>query len=174
MSIKHKPENHFDFIGKENAEKIRIGVAVAEWNSEITKALLDSCTETLKKYQITEEQIIIKWVPGSFELPLAAQWLFEYMNVDAVACLGCIIKGETPHFHFISDAVAHAICDVGLKYNRTVSFGIITAEKEDHALERAGGSKGNKGEEAAMAILRMLRVKFDLKENSGIKPIGFR
>ena len=174
MSVKQQPDHGFSLPQNAETEKLKIGIVVAEWNLQITSSLLDSCIETLKAHHINQDNILVKWVPGSFELPLAAQWMFEYHNVDAVACLGCIIKGETPHFHYISEAVSLAISQLNLKYNRMVSFGIITAEEERHAVERVGGEKGNKGEEAAMALLKMLKIQAELKEISGGSPIGFR
>jgi len=166
MSVKQGPEENFDFSEVKNIKKLKIGIVTSEWNPKVTASLLEACKKTLRKYNIIDENITEKWVPGSFELPLTAQWFFEFKNVDAVVCLGCIIKGETPHFHYISEAVALKIADLSLKYNRPASFGVITAETDEHAIERAGGKKGNKGKEAAMAVLKMLKIKGDLRYKS--------
>jgi len=170
MGAKTKPEGDFIFAPTQ-ADKIKIGIVVSEWNKTITGALLNGCLETLKKYDISLDQVEQKWVPGSFELALGAQWLIEYYNADAVICLGCVIKGETPHFHYISQTVAKNIGDLSLKYDRPVIFGVLTTENEPHALERAGGKSGNKGEDAAVAALKMLQLKSDSKKAG--RNIGF-
>ena len=172
MAIKQKANSNKKLSGFKNIEKIKIGIVVSEWNSEITNVLCDGALDYLKKQGIPDKNVIVKRVPGSFELPLAAQWFFEHQNVDAVACLGCIIKGETPHFHYISEAVFQQIARLNTKYSRPVGFGIITAETEAHAIDRAGGNKGNKGEEAADAILKMILLKEDIAIEKK-KELGF-
>ena len=170
MGVKKEPQGEFKF-NPVNLERIRIGIVVSEWNKTITGSLLEACVNTLKKFLIPEENIQITWVPGSFELPLAAQWLVEYNNVDTVICLGCIIKGETPHFHYISQTVTNNIGELSLKFGRPFIFGVLTTENEEHALARAGGKAGNKGEEAALAALKMLQLKSDIKKSG--KNIGY-
>ncbi|MFC2114560.1 6,7-dimethyl-8-ribityllumazine synthase [Bacteroidota bacterium] len=172
MSIKSESNSEFTFLSAEKASSIQVGIVVSEWNEKVTSSLLKACINSLKKYHITEDNILVKWVPGSFELALGAQWLFEYKNVDAVACLGCIIKGETPHFHYISESVALSISNLSLKYNRPAAFGVITAETGQHAIDRSGGKVGNKGEEAALALLKMLQIKTDLAEPKS--RLGFK
>ena len=105
---------------------------------------------------VKKENIIRKDVPGSFELSLGAQWMAEQNKIDAVICLGCVIQGETRHFDFICQAVAHGLTDVGLKYNKPVIFGVLTTDTQKQALDRAGGKHGNKGDEAAMTAIKML------------------
>ena len=95
-------------------------------------------------------------MPGSFELPLAAQWMAQVEEIDAVVCLGCVIQGETRHFDFICQAVAQGIIEVGLKYNKPVIFGVLTPSTQQQALDRAGGKHGNKGDEAAITAIKML------------------
>jgi 6,7-dimethyl-8-ribityllumazine synthase len=102
------------------------------------------------------ENIIRKNVPGSFELTLGAQWTAERSDIDAVICLGCVIQGETRHFDFICNAVAHGLTDVGLKFNKPVIFGVLTPNTLEQALDRAGGRHGNKGDEAAITAIKML------------------
>ena len=97
-------------------------------------------------------------VPGSFELPLGAQWLIESKQVDAVLCLGCVIQGETRHFDFICSSVAKGIVDLNLKFSKPVIFGVLTTDNQEQALERAGGKHGNKGTEAAVTALQMLSL----------------
>lgn len=136
----------------------RLGIAVSEWNSEITEALFDGAKKTLTDSGIKEKNIFRKNVPGSFELPLAAQF-FCQSDVDAVICLGCVIQGETRHFDFICQAVANGISDVSLKYNIPVIFGILTTNNLSQAKARAGGKHGNKGVEAAATALAMIELK---------------
>jgi 6,7-dimethyl-8-ribityllumazine synthase len=134
----------------------KIGIVVAEWNDQITDSLLSAALEILISHGAKPKNINIKYVPGSFELPLAAQYLASQKETDAVICLGCVIQGETRHFDFICDAVANGITNVGLKYNKPVIFGVLTTNNIQQALDRAGGKHGNKGEEAAITVVKML------------------
>jgi 6,7-dimethyl-8-ribityllumazine synthase len=134
----------------------KFAIVVSEWNDEITESLYNGAVETLLKYGAKKENIFRKNVPGSFELPLGAQWLAKLEEIDAVICLGCVIQGETRHFDFICDAVAHGITEVGLKYDKPVIFGVLTPNNQQQALDRAGGKHGNKGDEAAITAIKML------------------
>ena len=134
----------------------RIGIVTSEWNREVTQALLDGCVETLKAHGVREEQLCSLSVPGSFELPYAAQQLIQRDGMDAVICLGCIIQGETRHFEFIAQATAQGIMRVSLDNNTPVIFGVLTTNDMAQALDRAGGKHGNKGVEAAYTCLNML------------------
>ena len=134
----------------------KFGVVVSEWNEEVTEALYNGAFETLLSHGAKEEHIIKKSVPGSFELSLGGQWMAQQENIDAVICLGCVIQGETKHFDFICDAVAHGLTEVGLKYNKPVIFGVLTPNSQKQALDRAGGKYGNKGDEAAITAIKML------------------
>jgi 6,7-dimethyl-8-ribityllumazine synthase len=132
------------------------GIVVAEWNEEVTSALLDGAQSTLIKEGAKPENIVVKTVPGSYELSLGAQWLAQNPQIDAVICLGCVIQGDTRHFDFICQAVAMGITEVNLKYNKPVIFGVLTPNTLEQALERAGGKHGNKGDEAAITAIKML------------------
>ncbi|UJP66508.1 6,7-dimethyl-8-ribityllumazine synthase [Mongoliitalea daihaiensis] len=134
----------------------KFGIVVSEWNDQITGALFDGALETLLAHGAQKSNIYRKDVPGSFELTLGAQWLAAEEEIDAVICLGCVIQGETRHFDFICDAVAHGITNVGLKYNKPVIFGVLTPDTMQQALDRAGGKHGNKGDEAAITAIKML------------------
>jgi len=136
--------------------KTRIGIVVSEWNERITDALFDGAMETLLKEGVIEKNIVVKSVPGSFELTFGAQSLLESEGLDAVICLGCVIQGETKHFDFICDAVANGITNVSLKYNKPVIFGVLTPDTMQQAIDRSGGKHGNKGVEAAITALKML------------------
>ena len=132
------------------------GIIVSEWNEVVTEALYSGAYQTLIENGAKKENIIRKNVPGSFELTLAAQWLAQEESIDAVICLGCVIQGETKHFDFICDAVAHGITNVALKYNKPVIFGVLTPNTQQQAMDRAGGKHGNKGDEAAITAVKML------------------
>lgn len=142
----------------------RVGIITSEWNGEITSALLNGCMSVLKKVILKKKNIIQLSVPGSFELPSAAKMLVEQKKVDAVICLGCIIKGETRHDEFISQAVAKGIMDLNLRYNIPFIFGVLTCETMEQARDRAGGRHGNKGVEAAATAVKMMMVKNSLKK----------
>jgi 6,7-dimethyl-8-ribityllumazine synthase len=137
----------------------RIGIVVAEWNIAITGALRDGAIKTLLENGLVENDIVVKYVPGSFELTLGAQFLCEEKSIDAVITLGCVIQGETRHFDFICDAVAHGVTNVSLKYNKPVIFGVLTPNTLEQAQDRAGGKHGNKGDEAAVTALKMLSFR---------------
>lgn len=134
----------------------KFAIVVAEWNAEVTEALFNGAYQSLLKEGARAENIIRKNVPGSFELTLGAQWLAQNNTIDAVICLGCVIQGETRHFDFICNAVAHGLTDVGMKYNKPVIFGVLTPNNQEQALDRAGGKHGNKGDEAAITAIKML------------------
>jgi 6,7-dimethyl-8-ribityllumazine synthase len=134
----------------------KFGIVVSEWNEQVTESLFSGAVETLLTHGAKKENIFRKNVPGSFELTLGAQWLAELEEIDAVICLGCVIQGETRHFDFICDAVAHGITNVALKYNKPVIFGVLTPNTLQQALDRSGGKHGNKGDEAAITAVKML------------------
>ncbi len=138
---------------------MRFGIVVSEWNFPVTSALARGAVDTLKKHGATDENIITKYVPGSFELPLGAQYFAEMENVDAVILLGCVIQGETRHFDFICQGVTKGTVDLNLKYNKPFIFGVLTTENEQQALDRSGGKLGNKGDEAAVTAIKMVHLK---------------
>lgn len=136
--------------------KKRIGIVTAEWNEEITGALREAAVSTLLEHGIARENIVLKSVPGSFELSLGSLWLAQEKDIDAVISLGCVIQGDTPHFDYICQAVAYGITEAGLKTGKPVIFGVLTTLNHQQAIDRAGGKLGNKGEEAALTALKML------------------
>lgn len=138
-----------------NAKPYRFGIVVAEWNAEITNALYQGAYQTLIGNGATEENILTYTVPGSFELTSGADLLLKNKNLDAVICLGCVIQGETRHFDFICDAVAHGVSNVAVKYSKPVVFGVLTTDNLQQAIDRAGGKHGNKGDEAAVTAIKM-------------------
>jgi 6,7-dimethyl-8-ribityllumazine synthase len=134
----------------------KIGLVVSKWNDQVTDALLAGAIDILKAQGLKKDNLIVRYVPGSFELSLGAQYLAGEKKIDAVIALGCVIQGETRHFDFICDAVANGITNVGLKFNKPVVFGVLTTDTMQQALDRAGGKHGNKGEEAAFTAIKML------------------
>ena len=144
---------------KLNLLNLKFAIIVAEWNEDVTGALFQGAVDAFLKLGIKKNNIIRKNVPGSFELPLGAQWMAEQKDISAVVCLGCVIQGETPHFNYICQAVAQGIMSVNLKTNKPVAFGVLTTLDKKQALERAGGKYGNKGEEAALTVVKMLEAK---------------
>jgi 6,7-dimethyl-8-ribityllumazine synthase len=138
------------------AGKRKLGIVVSDWNPEVTDALLESAVKTLRDAGIASANVVVRHVPGSYELPLSAQWLAQDKSIQAVIALGCVIQGETPHFDYICQAVAQGLKDVALKFDKPVVFGVLTTLTRQQALDRAGGKLGNKGEEAAHTALAML------------------
>ncbi len=146
------------------ANKMRFGIVVSDWNSDITWSLLDGAVNTLKKHGAKDNNIIIKHVPGSFELVLGAQFMAEYDDLDAVICLGCVIQGETPHFSYICQGVTHGIAQLNLDYNIPFIFGVLTTNNLQQAIDRSGGKHGNKGDEAAVTAIKMAALQREMEE----------
>jgi len=159
MSDKKKNLSEYDIHAVPDAQGMRFGIVVSEWNDEITFELCRGAIDTLKKHGADDDDIDIHYVPGSFELPLGAQFVAQAGNVDAVICLGCVIQGETRHFEFICNAAADGITNVGLKFDLPVIFGVLTPDTWQQAKDRAGGKHGNKGDEAAITAIKMADLK---------------
>ncbi len=156
MASSSKSLSDYTKEGLTDVSTKRFVIIVSEWNDTVTESLYAGALGTLLANGAVRENIVRKDVPGSFELTLAAQWMAQKEEVDAVICLGCVIQGETKHFDFICQAVAHGLTEVGLKYNKPVIFGVLTPNNQKQALDRAGGKHGNKGDEAAYTALKML------------------
>lgn len=133
-------------------------IVVSEWNTEVTEALKQGAYDTLIELGAKKEDIQIEYVPGTFELPLGAQYFAENTDVDAIICLGCVIQGETRHFDFICQSAADGIMKVSLDYSLPVIFGVLTPNDQQQALDRAGGKHGNKGTEAAVTAVKMVNL----------------
>ena len=142
-----------------NPEKIKIGLVVSQWNQTITDRLLNGAKSVLLNSKIPAENIIIKYVPGTFELPLGAQYLFEKNMVDGIICIGCVIQGETKHFDFFCQAVSQGSKDLNVLSEIPVIFCVLTDNTLKQAQERSGGKHGNKGVEAAIAALQIANLK---------------
>ncbi len=166
MTGKKKKLSEFNGNYSADASDMRVGVVMSEWNGDITSALLKGAVNTMKNMGVEEKNIHVYHVPGSFELPVGARLLAENLKTDAVICLGCVIKGETKHFEFISGAVANGITKVGLETGIPVIFGVLTTGNYRQAKERAGGKRGNKGDEAGATAVKMIELKRKLQEKS--------
>lgn len=154
-----------------SAEEMTFGIVVADWNEHITHALYEGAYDTLIKHGAKADNIHTVQVPGAFELTSGAAMLAVKHQVDAVICLGCVIKGETTHNEYINQAVGLGLTNLGIATAKPFIFGLLTPNNEQQALDRAGGKYGNKGVEAAVTAIRMA----DLKEKLGKKKkrIGF-
>ena len=137
---------------------MRIGIVVSGWNSHITNKLLEGAYETLLKFGVKADDIVVEYVPGSIELTYGAKLLIEETDVHAVILLGCVIQGETPHFTYVCQSVTHGTTELNLKYDIPINFGVLTTNTPEQAKARAGGRHGNKGDEAAITALKMIAL----------------
>ena len=164
MATANKNLSSYDPDSVPDGAEMSIGIVASEWNGEITNNLVKGAIETLKKHGVKEESIDLRWVPGSFELPVAARWMLESKKTDAVICIGSVIQGETKHFDFVCNAVSQGVKDVGLASGKPVIFGVLTDNTLQQAKDRSGGKHGNKGDEAAITALKMVALKKTLTE----------
>ncbi len=137
---------------------LKFAVVISRFNEFITRKLLDGAQDALLRHGVNEEDIDITWVPGSFEIPLAAKILVQTKRYDAVICLGAVVRGATPHFEYIAAEVTKGVAKVGLEAGLPVSYGIITADTLEQAIERAGTKAGNKGFDAAVDAIEMANL----------------
>lgn len=144
-------------LTQKHTVKGKIALAVAQWHEDITEALYQSAYAALLRAGMKKSNILTIKTPGSFELPLAALRAAQQNEVAGVVCLGCLIEGETPHFHYIAQAVTQGLMDVSLSTKKPIGFGVLTTRNKKQAQDRAGGKWGNKGEEAAATVLEMLK-----------------
>ncbi len=149
----------------------KIGIVTAQWNYQITSVLLEGAKEILFQAGVLAENIEELFVPGSFELPWGARQLMKADKKDAIICLGCIIQGQTKHDEYIANAVASGIMQLGLASGIPVIFGVLTTNTLEQAKDRAGGSHGNKGSDAAVSALQLAFIKTGDKPSK--KKIGF-
>ena len=147
-----------------SAEGMRFGILVSEWNSEITFALRDGAIQTLVQHGADTNNVMVRYVPGSFELSGGAQLMAQNAFVDAVICLGCVIQGETPHFNYICQGVAYGLTQVSIENSLPVIFGVLTTLNQEQAIARSGGKLGNKGVEAAITAIKMAALKQGLEK----------
>ena len=146
-------------------EDATVGIVVSRWNSMITEAMLSGAISALVANGVKKDSITIVRCPGSYEIPLTAQWLLETKRYEGVIALGVVIRGGTPHFDYVCDAVNQGVLDLNLRFSTPVAFGVLTTDDVQQALDRVG-DKGNKGSEAALALLEMITVRRSLNELS--------
>jgi 6,7-dimethyl-8-ribityllumazine synthase len=151
-----------------NGADFKVGIVVSEWNDSITLNLLNGAKEALIDNGVKEENILIRFVPGAFELPLGAQYMCEFTDVDGVVAIGVVIQGETKHFDFVCDGATQGIKDINLKYNLPVAFCLLTDNNIQQSIDRSGGKYGNKGVECAIACIKMIDLKRQFKSTGKI------
>ncbi len=153
----HDPNEIPDISGNSFA------LVVADYHTDITFPLRDAAVETLLKYGAKEEDISIHYVPGAFELTAGAHFVATSLDVNAIICLGCVIKGDTDHDKYIDHAVAQGITDLIIRHSLPISFGLLTPNTHQQAVDRSGGKHGNKGVEAAIAAIKMAQLHNSLR-----------
>ncbi len=158
-------EHHGELAG--NGQ--RFGIVVARFNELVTRRLLEGAIDALTRHGVQPEDIEVAWVPGSFELPVAARALAGTGRFSAIICLGAVIRGATPHFEYVASQAAAGIGRVALDCGLPVAFGVVTADTQEQALERAGGKVGNRGAEAALTALEMANLLSRLR---ALSPAG--
>lgn len=147
-----------------NAPALKVVVVQATWNARITGELLNGCASVLHENELVKENVTVLKVPGSFELIGGAKLALESLKPDAVICLGCIIKGDTPHFEYVSQAVTNGLTTLQTQTTVPIVFGVLTVLTEEQAIQRVGGSAGHKGKEAAQTALQMIGLRQHLQK----------
>ncbi|MBR5394446.1 MAG: 6,7-dimethyl-8-ribityllumazine synthase [Bacteroidaceae bacterium] len=149
--------SEYDINSVPDATGMRVGIVVSEWNDKITGALLEGACQTLIKHGVREEDIKVKPVPGSFELVYGASRLVNSGLVDAVIAIGCVIRGDTPHFDYICQGTTQGLADLNREGKIPVIYGLLTCNTLEQAQERCGGMLGNKGDECAVTAIKMVK-----------------
>jgi 6,7-dimethyl-8-ribityllumazine synthase len=144
--------------GKLDATGMRFGIVVSRFNDVVSTPLLEGAVEALESHGASAGDIEIAWVPGSFETPIAAREIAEHGGVDAVICLGAVIRGDTAHFDYVAGEAARGIASVHATTGVPATFGVLTVDTLEQAMDRAGGKQGNKGAEAAVAAVEMVSL----------------
>ncbi len=142
--------------GSLNAEGLKFGIVVSRFNERITKTLLEGAIDCLERHKAASLEV--SYVPGTFEIPHAARLMAKNNEIDAVICIGAVVRGETPHFEFVASEAAKGIAVLGLQFEKPVIYGIVTADSTEQALERAGVKQGNRGWDAALAAIEMANL----------------
>lgn len=144
--------------GELTAKNMKIAIVVARFNEFITSKLLSGCIDCLIRHEAADEDLTVAWVPGAFEIPMAAKKLAESGKYDAVICLGAVIRGATPHFDYVCAEASKGIAQVSMQTGVPVAFGVLTTENIQQAVERAGTKAGNKGVDCAMTAMEMVNL----------------
>ncbi|MDH6356037.1 6,7-dimethyl-8-ribityllumazine synthase [Dysgonomonas sp. PH5-45] len=156
MATAYHNLSEYDPTTVPDGKDMTIGIVVSEWNNNITFALLDGACKTLAKHGVKSENIKIDYVPGSFELIFGAKKMAQTKQYDAIITLGCVVRGDTPHFDYVCTGVTQGIAQLNLEYDIPFIFGLLTTDDMQQSLDRAGGKHGNKGDEAAITALKMV------------------
>ena len=146
------------YEGSFEARHLRVALVAARFNETISRRLLEGALDRLRRHGVVEDDLSVAWVPGAFELPLVAKRIASSGEVDAIVCLGAVIRGETAHFDFVAQQAASGIAKASLATGVPIAFGVLTTEDTGQAAERAGGKLGNKGAEAADAAIEMANL----------------
>ena len=164
MATKYHNLSEYDPTKVPSAENMRFGIVVSEWNENITGKLLDGAVSTLKANGAKEENIHVMYVPGSFELTFGANQMIKHGEVDAVITLGCVVRGDTPHFDYVCMGATQGITELNANGNVPVIYGLITTNNMEQAEDRAGGKLGNKGDECAICAIKLIEFVWRLKK----------
>ncbi len=151
------------YEGKLDAKKLKIGIVVSRYNDFITSKLLDGALDCLHRHQCEDDNINIAWVPGAFEIPSAVKIMAESKKYNAIVCLGSVIKGDSSHNQYIASETIKGVGKISRDLNIPVSFGVITPDSLEQAIERAGTKRGNKGWDAALSAIEMANLFIELK-----------
>lgn len=162
MATAYQNLSDYDFESVPSGKELSVGIVVAEWNKPITEALLQGACDTLEKHEVRPECIHILRVPGSVELTFGAKRLAESRELDAVILIGCVVKGDTPHFDYVCSSVTQGMTELNLLFGLPFIFGVLTTSTMEQAQERAGGRLGNKGDEAAITAIKMAVLSHSL------------
>lgn len=154
--------SYASFEGSLDASGLSFGVVAGRFNRDVTERLLEGAVAELQRRGAEPTDLVVAWVPGAFELPLVAKQLAESGTVDAVLCLGAVIRGDTAHFEYVAGAAMEGILRASLDSGIPVVFGVLTTDTLEQALDRVGGREGHKGEEAAATAVEMARLLSDL------------
>lgn len=142
---------------------MKFGIVVSEWNHNITGNLLKGAIEGLTENGVSTDDIVVKYVPGSFELIAGGKYMAKYTEVNAIICLGCVIKGDTPHFDYVCAGTTQGIAQLNIEYDKPFIFGLLTTNNLQQAEERCGGRLGNKGTECAITAIKMVDFLWNVR-----------
>lgn len=156
MATKFHNLSEYDLNSVPSAQGMRFGIVVSEWNNNITGALLQGAYDTLTKHGAREEDITVMTVPGSFELVFGASQMVKNGKMDAVIAIGCVVRGDTPHFDYICEGTTQGLASLNERFDVPVIYGLLTCNNIEQAQDRAGGTLGNKGDECAVTAIKMV------------------
>lgn len=156
MATKFHNLSEYDLNSVPSAQGMRFGIVVSEWNNNITGALLQGAYDTLTKHSASEEDITVMTVPGSFELVFGASQMVKSGKMDAVIAIGCVVRGDTPHFDYICEGTTQGLASLNERFDVPVIYGLLTCNNMEQAQDRAGGTLGNKGDECAVTAIKMV------------------